>query len=296
MRILTEASGSMTSGYLQKNIECAGHTSIGSDITSFNSAYCLSSEFVEMPKSSDRQLWAKTEEILKNLNIDVVIPSLDETLLGWAERKEYFKKRGTDVIISDPLVIGTFRDKWLTYQTFSQNDLPTAATSLEYIYPLIKPRFGRGSQGVTINKTPETMDGKVSQEVLIGTEYTVDCLYDFEHNPVYIIPRIRLDVKDGKSTKGEVVRNDEITNYIRRFSEKFDFIGPINYQCFLTGEGVKFIEINPRIAGGMALGMAASENWIPLIIDNILFGHKIRPNKIKYGLKMIRYYAECFIS
>lgn len=297
MRILTEASGSMTSGYIQKKIKQAGHTSIGSDINPLNSARCLSDDFAEVPRCDDELLWVKIEKILKDKKIDIVIPSLDETLLEWSDRKAFFKLKGIDVIISDPDSIRIFQDKWLTYNTFVENDFPTPKSSLEYVYPLVKPRFGRGSQGILINEKPETMEGKISQEMLGGKEYTIDCFYDYEHNPVYIIPRIRVDVKEGKSTKGEVVKHSGIVDYIKEFSKKIKFIGPINYQCFVTSNNkIKFIEINPRIAGGMALGIEASENWISLIIDNIIFKKKIKPKKINYGLKMIRYYAECFIS
>jgi carbamoyl-phosphate synthase large subunit len=297
MRILTEASGSMTSGYMQKKIQTAGYISVGSDINPLNSAHCLSNDFVEVPKCDDEMLWVKIEKILKEKKIDIVIPSLDETLLGWSERKEFFKKKGIDIIISDPATIQLFQDKWLTYKTFVENDLPTPRSSLECIYPLVKPRFGRGSQGILINETPEIMEGNISQEMIEGKEYTIDCFYDYENNPAYIIPRIRIDVKDGKSTKGEVVNHTEIESYIKEFSRKIKFIGPINYQCFVTLKNkIKFIEINPRVAGGMVLGIEASENWVSLIIDNILLKKRIIPKKIKYGLKMVRYYAECFIS
>lgn len=297
MRILTEASGSLTSAYLQKRIKEAGHYCVGSDINPINSALCMADDFVIMPKCSDKDLWEKTERALIEKKIDVVIPSLDETLLGWAERKVYFKKKGISVIISNPEVVELFQDKWKTHETFKKFNMPCPESSLEFEHPLTKPRFGRGSQGILINEKPHSMEGLISQELLEGEEYTVDCFYDINNKPIYIIPRKRLEVKDGKSTKGEVVKQDEIVNYIKEFSKEILFIGPINFQCFVSDcAEIKFIEINPRIAGGMALGMEASENWIYLIIENIINNQPIAPKKIKYGLKMIRYYAECFIS
>ena len=68
-------------------------------------------------------------------------------------------------------------------------------------------------------------------------------------------------------------------------------------QCFEDSEGgIKFTEINPRVAGGMALGFAASENWISLIMKNILEKESIETKKIVFGLKMLRYYDELFVS
>ena len=50
--------------------------------------------------------------------------------------------------------------------------------------------------------------------------------------------------------------------------------------------------------GPRNLGIAATENWISLIINNIVLGKPVnyeKINPIKYGLKMVRYYEECFI-
>ena len=54
----------------------------------------------------------------------------------------------------------------------------------------------------------------------------------------------------GKSTKGQVVRNEEINQLIIKISENIGFIGPINFQLFkINNEELCMIEINPRIAG-----------------------------------------------
>src|SRR5688572_5981477 len=93
-RILTEASGSLTAGYLIKSIQAAGHTCVGSDIDARSFGAALADEFVVMPRANDPQLWQVVERILAEREIDVVIPSLDETLVGWAERKKHFADRG----------------------------------------------------------------------------------------------------------------------------------------------------------------------------------------------------------
>ena len=79
-------------------------------------------------------------------------------------------------------------------------------------------------------------------------------------------------------------------------SKEAVLVGPINFQFMETDNHLLyFLEVNPRIAGGMALGMAASENWINPIIDNFIDNIPIRPKPIKYNLKMYRYYAESFV-
>ena len=295
-RVLTEATGSLTASYLIKSIQAAGHICVGSDIEAHCAGTELADDFVVMPSSANANLWQVVEKILIKKKIDVVIPSLDETLLGWAERKKHFSKLGVHVILSDPASIAICQDKWLTFQFFSENGIPTPITSLTQQHPVVKPRLGRGGAGVRITEEPVEMNGLVSQELLVGVEYTIDVFCDRERRPSYIVPRRRMKVKDGKSTEGIVERHKGIESWVRIICERLPFVGPINIQCFLLPDGdIKFVEINPRIAGGMALGFAATENWVDLIVRNLIHGQPLSPGPVLDGLEMRRYYAEVFV-
>jgi len=296
MKILTEASGSMVSGYLIKAIQESGHVSVASDVSRFNHGECLADEFIEFPYSNDENLWEIIDKELKNHKIDVVIPSFDETLMSWSEKKEYFKNKGIHVIISDVKTLEVFGDKYKAYQFCLDNGIPTPKTSLKQEYTLVKPRFGRGGSGVYVGDEPQDMDMMISQEYIEGKEFTVDCFFDSAGKGIYTIVRERLNIKDGKSTKGIVVRHNKIEDYVQKISERIEFLGAVNFQFIEKIDGsVSFIEVNPRIAGGMALGFAASENWISLMVENFINGKKVKPGSVKYGLKMMRYYAECYI-
>jgi len=295
MRILTEASGSLVASYLINAIRDAGYEAVGSDIDTLNPGFCLADDFVALPHKNDPGLWNAIEKALLNKKISVVIPSFDETMVGWAERREYFARLGVFIVVSPLETVRICQDKWETYRFFNGAGVPCPRTSLEQNYPLVKPRLGRGAEGVCIPHGPVSMEGMISQEIAQGEEYTVDAFFDREGEPVYIVPRKRIGVQNGKSTRGIVCRHDGIEHYIRVMGQAARFSGPINFQCFVEGETLSFIEINPRIAGGMALGFAATENWVRLIVDNLILGRPINPKPVRYGLKMVRYYAECFI-
>lgn len=298
MRILTEATGSLTTAYLINSIKEAGHKAIGSDISKENHGISLCDDFILMPSTKEPDLWDKTTNLLAEYNIDVVIPSLDETLIDWAKRKDHFKKKGVHVILSPEDTIQVFQDKWETFKFFQSIDLDCPRTSLDSDYPLIKPRLGRGSTGIYVHNFDSDIDmkGCISQELIKGKEYTVDCFFDQNGEPLYIIPRERLGVKEGKSTKGHTIRNERIKEEISYVAKKIKCYGPINFQLFITAEGDhKYIEVNPRIAGGMALGFAASENWISLIVDGLINGRQLKAKPVNYDLKMYRYYNEVFV-
>ena len=296
MRILTEASGSLVAGYLIRAIKEAGHYAVGSDINNRNAGFCLADDFIIMPGHDDPDLWSFLFRKLPENEIDIVIPSFDETLLGWAERQNDFKRQGIFVCISPAETVKIFQDKWKTHLFFKSIGIPAPATSLKKDYPLVKPRRGRGSEGVRIISGDVSMEGMISQEVVGGVEYTIDAFFGNDGRPIYVIPRKRIGVQQGKSTGGIVCRHPEIENYILKIAGAVRFLGPINFQCFVNDDGVQFIEINPRVAGGMALGFAASENWVRLIVENLVQGKVIEPKPVVNGLQMVRYYAECFIS
>ena len=293
---LLEASGTLVSAYMIKAVRLAGARAIASDIEECAAKY-FADDFIIFPTMKDPSLWAVTEKIISEKGINVVVPTLDETLLTWSEKKQYYSGKGVHIIISNPECIRIFQDKWETYNFFKEHGIPTPRTSLKHEFNLVKPRLGRGGKGVEIHESIDTanMEGMISQEQLKGQEYTIDTLCNAIGEPIYIIPRKRLTVRDGKSLVGITVKSEMIEYWVRRICENVTFTGPINLQCFETPEKkIVFTEINPRVGGGSALGFAASENWIPLIISNIIEGEKILPGEVKYGLKMFRFYDEVF--
>lgn len=290
-RVLLEANGGITSKYLVDAVVSSGAIPIGSDIHNYTSCAAMGYESIVFPKVGEPNLWQKIEELIKKYQITDVLPTLDETLEQWSERKDYFSRLGCNVHISTPRALNTFQDKWTTYQFFKKHNIPTPLTSLSNIYELTKPRRGRGSSGIEIGNYKREMTGVISQQICMGCEYTIDILIR-DKSPVYIVPRKRLSVANGKSVKSSIYKTEKFTKYIEQICEALEFDGAINIQCFETDDQIKFIEINPRFGGGTALSFAGTENWVSLIINGYPIGWK--PKKIKYGLNMVRFYEEFY--
>lgn len=291
-KILIEAAGSIASNFMIKNIQESKNLACGSDISDFNAAKKICDDFIVFPKADDKNLWQKVEKLLIKHNVNIVIPSLDEMLLGWAKRVEYFKKMGIFVIVSPSKTVEICLDKYKTYKFFKSINIKTPKTEIYKRFEIVKPRFGRGAKDVFFYENQ--LNGYITQEKIYGDEYTVDCLFNNKGKAIYIIPRKRIDIKEGKSTKGITEFNAKIKQEILKISQNITFYGAINFQLFAHKNDIIFIEINPRIASGMALGMKASENWINLMIDNFIHNKNITPKSVKFGLKMARYYEEVF--
>lgn len=300
MKILIEAVGSFTSGYLIKSIQQAGHHCVASDISSCSAGAILADSFIEFPKVSEPALWDIVEEKLIEHRIDVVIPTFDEMLLGWAERHDYFSAKGITIILSPIGTLNIFNDKWLSYQAFLSAGLPVPDASLTDIFQVVKPRVGRGAVGVKFLSKHEQSNFKLpadylSQVKASGCEYTVDCLFDRQGYMLYCVPRKRLTIKEGKSTGGEVDSRRDIVSAIEKLAREHKFCGPINVQCFADDNVLNFIEVNARFGGGSSLGMAATENWIPILVDHFVLGQPAKADKVvKNGLKMYRQYIDVF--
>jgi len=296
MRVLIEAVGSFTAASLINAIKNAGHIVIATDSDPKSYGRHLADEFFHAPKANDIDYADYMEKLVTDQNVELVIPTLDDSLLWWAQIKRKLSQQGICVAISDVDTIFKCLDKWTTYCFFEENHIPSPQTSLQQNFSLIKPRFGRGGSGISITTDTVDMDGMISQEVLRGNEYTVDVFCGKDNLPVYIIPRKRLTIKDGKATSAIVEKRDEIESWIHKICSLLKFIGPVNVQCFYNEEqGVKFTEINPRLGGGTALAFAATENWVPLIINTFVLGKEVKPAvPVNYGLQMSRYYSEVY--
>ena len=112
----------------------------------------------------------------------------------------------------------------------------------------------------------------IIQEKIKGIEYTIDVLCDFCGNVVAVVPRVRLEVRSGEVAKSITERNEEVINktveLIAKLNTYGKVIGPITVQCFVTqGEKavadnkVVFLEINPRVGGGVPLTFEAGVNY-----------------------------------
>ena len=139
------------------------------------------------------------------------------------------------------------------------------------------------------------MAGNLSQQYLTGDEFSVDALCDLQGNPLYVVPRLRCAVASGRSTIGRVVDDEEITECVRRILRAMRFLGPVKMQCFRTGAGLFFTDLNPRISGGLSLSFAATENWFRLI-PRLLARKSIRPVPVVPGLVMMRSLTETIVD
>lgn len=128
--------------------------------------------------------------------------------------------------MSDIEIIRICNDKLLMQEFFEANDIriPKLKDSAPAI---VKPVNGMGSAGIYKVDTDEELAAAkvlsknpvIVQELVGGTEYTIDVLCDFDGNVVLAIPRIRVEVRDGEVSKSRVALGEVIEETVTDFKE-----------------------------------------------------------------------------
>jgi carbamoyl-phosphate synthase large subunit len=274
-------------------------------------ALFFSHRHYKVPLVSDPAYLETIENIVKKENIRLIIPTIDQELMLWAEHKDYFKKLGVHVSVSPPESIGICNDKWETFLFFKKHQLPFPGTYLPGMitykmhYPLfIKPRTGRGSvQSYKIRNKRDLdffMDyvpDPLVQDYLQGKEFTVDAFYSNSGKLISCIPRYRLVIRAGVSDRGRTFKNKKLLSWIKKIGKKMRFEGAVNIQGKIFKEEIKFFEINPRFSGGIQLTTAAGVNFSELIIKE-LRGETLVPQLEEYtcNLTMTSYEDSLFLD
>lgn len=210
-------------------------------------------------------------KICKEDKINLLIPTIDTDLLVLSENKEKFEDIGTKVMISAQDKIQICRDKNVTSKFFVDCGLHAPMPvndwhKYEGIYPaFIKPKDGSSSINAFKVENKEELElyaaqinDYVVQPFVSGKEYTIDIFCDWNGNPIYIVPRERLQVRAGEVLKTKIYMDKTIIKEAKSLCSAFKPCGPMTVQLIRDDTGVDwFIEINPRFGGGAPLSMKA---------------------------------------
>ncbi|WP_448546857.1 ATP-grasp domain-containing protein [Thalassotalea fusca] len=226
---------------------------------------------VEIPMANDESFIVKLKQIISDLEIDILVPGVDEELAYIAKERETL---GAKVLLPDLDFIECMLDKYDCISSMKEKSLSVPKTVLSEDakvigFPqIVKPRSGRGSRGVAVVKSIEEVNAykiffgteqgsTISQELGEGTEYTVLVAADMNAQLKAIVP-VRIEQKRGITIRAMAERQKEIEEYCKKFQSQYEAIGIYNLQCILTENGdVVPFEINPRVSTTFCLSVAA---------------------------------------
>lgn len=268
---------------LIKHLKTKGRV-IGVDSSDLNAGRYFTDEFHIVPKASEAGYIDALLEVCIKEKADFIIPLHEAEFDILCKNRKRFDEVGTMLVLSDKTIIDICKDKNKTSQFFEKYDIekPIAYDKdrLDSIkYPVIvKPADGMGSMGVFAVNDEEDLfyalkktNNPIIQELVEGTEYTMDVLCDMNGEIVYIVPRERLEVRDGEVNKSRVVLDDSIVELSQKvvdaLRQEGPVRGPLTLQCFKLSDGtLKMLEINPRFGGGVPLSFAAGADYADVLL------------------------------
>lgn len=249
-------------------------------------------------------------DLCRREGIGLVVPTIDTELLGLAQNRARFASQGVELVISSESLVSACRDKRLTSNIFTNIgiDVPPIHERNALAFPCFaKPYDGSRSVGAMFLPDAESVkqstldDPKMMFMEFVDSshqEYTVDAYYDRLGALKCIVPRERLEVRDGEVSKG-VTRKNYVYHYLTdKLSKVKGARGCITFQLFAKFEGPRYaaIEINPRFGGGFPLTYAAGGNYPGWLVDEYLLGRNIEAfDKWESDLLMLRYDAKILV-
>ena len=243
-------------------------------------------------------------------DVGLVVPTIDTELLGLAKARSRFAAEGVQLVISDESLIHRCRDKRHTADLFRELDIatPQIMDRDDLSFPCFaKPYDGSRSIGAAKLNTASDltdsmhMDSKLMFMEYIDAsheEYTVDIYFDQFGHLRCLVPRHRLEVRDGEVNKGITRRNHIYTYLLERLKYLEGARGCLTLQLFAhpTGNRYAALEINPRFGGGFPLSYAAGAYYPGWLLDEYLLCKDIQLfDGWESDLLMLRYDAEVLV-
>ncbi len=269
-------------------------TIYGADMSKTAPALYFCDEQVMVPAISSPEYIETLLDICKKNGIDALIPTIDTDLMLLAENRFDFERAGTKVYISAKDKVALCRDKRFTADYFESIGLKSPhpiddINKYNSGFPaFIKPKDGSSSISAYRADNPEMLayyakqvPDYIIQPFITGTEYTVDIFCNYDGEPVYITPRIRMAVRSGEVMKTKIVQDERIIEEMQQFIADFKPCGAATVQLIRDAESGDdhYIEINPRFGGGAPLSMKAGADEAEALLFDV------RGDKLTYKEK-----------
>jgi len=230
---------------------------IGLDVNSENAAPLLCDEFAQTPPASSSQYFPFLKDIFRTFTPDVFIPTSDSEI---ATLRDYGIEEFPHTLLPNSTAVHVFKDKLTTFEYLKGIGLPVPWTipldqfqSNDHSF-IVKPRIGRGSQGVYCVDSLADLPGNlnhgdfIAQELLEPANAEVTAAVYRSRTGEIRILQLRRKLIGGSTSWCEVISDQEADRQIRLLAEGLDLWGPINVQFVLTEEGPRIFEVNPRLS------------------------------------------------
>lgn len=316
--ILFTGAGGAGTIYILRHLRQSGlFRTIAVDMNRYAAGLYIADQGYVVPAIHAADYWPRMREIVREENVQVAVPLIDEELIGFLDLAGSLP--GLEVLSPRREFIAQTLDKWKCAQALGPefapsthllaSSMPAGPESSEAAFPyILKPRFGRGSRGFAILRNAEELrlhlerlgkpvPGLIRQEYIQGTEYTISVVVDKTGRLLAVVPK-EVIRKVGITQVGVTRENPQLEEVCRRINERLHPCGPFNVQLIVRHSDRRpfVIEINPRFSTTVALTIEAGVDEVTwLLLDRL--GKPYTPHSaFRKNLLMTRYSGQLFLE
>lgn len=240
--------------------------------------------------------------VVKENDVKIILPFVNGAIEIASLCKE--KIPGIFVPVSDFATTSRMFDKVEAAKLYKDNGFPIPRTYSiinNEIPAIAKPRKGGSSRGIRIFHDVENLmhlenlDSYIIQEYIEhAREYTVDCYVNQGGEILVSVPRERLEIMGGESTRTRTCRIPRLIEMSREIISKLGLIGPVTLQFLHDSERERFLlmEVNPRLGGAVICSIYAGAPILDYILLESMGKPTIPCNDWKEDVLMARYLKE----
>lgn len=242
--------------------------------------------------------------IIKSHNIDILISVDEKELITLLKNKDSLNTKIISTTINN---VELFNNKYRSSLEMKNLGLqiPEILTDIRNQGKIIfRKNISVGSKGIYIVDLEKDMyienhfnNDYFIQKYIEGNEYTVDVFADNNGNPKLIIPRKRIEIRNGLSFKCQLIQQQILIDNTKKIANHFKIPGLYNIQFIVFQDEAYFIELNPRFSGSGIASILASFDYIELFLNHFLYNENLNEyeyymSKVAWNSIITRYYEE----
>lgn len=272
MNILILSSGTRNKivEYFKRELNGLGNV-IVTDCNPLAPTLYIADKYYIVPRIDDPKYLDVIFDICKKEKIRGLFSLIDPELSLLAKNRQKFIDIGVMPFVSSYDVVETCFDKYKMFQKCISLDIPTVKSYIDIDefkvdfnngkigFPVfVKPYNGSCSMNIQCIHDIDDLEFNMSkyenlmiQEYMDGQEYGIDVYVDvISKEVISIFIKKKLLMRAGETDKSISVKNEKLSNLVKKFVECMGFIGQIDIDVFEKNGQFYISEVNPRFGGG----------------------------------------------